>query len=370
MLPRIQTEKRSRISHRLQVTTPFASVLFALLVGAVPLFFLGVNPFQAYAKLLEGAFGSLNNFAEVGVKATPLLFTGLAVAIPLRAGLWNIGAEGQLYMGAFGASGVALAFLWSGGTASPFIVIPLMVLAGAISASLYAFVPALLKAKFGTNEIITTLMLNYVALSWIQFLIHGPWRDTTGFPLSEQFAPHAWFPRFFGTRLHLGLPIALAGAVLIYVIYTKTRIGYETKVVGANPQAAALGGINKVKVTIWVMMLGGAMAGMAGIGEIAGIQHRLIAEISPFINPYGYTGIAVALLAKGNPLGLIPSAFTFAVIFVGGEFMKQVLFTSMFSGNLVQVPAAIVQILQVLIIISIIGGDYLSRYRISWRRDG
>lgn len=365
-----QVEKRANASRTLQVVTPFASVVFAMLLGAVPLIFLGVNPFQAYGKMFQGAFGSLNNLAEVGVKATPLLFTGLAVAIPLRAGLWNIGAEGQLYIGAFGAAGVALAFLGAGGSPSPWLVIPLMIVAGGLCAGLFALVPAWLKAKLGTNEIITTLMLNYVALNWNQFFIHGPWKDHVGFPRTERFGAYAWFPRFFGTRLHLGLFIALAMVVLIYFIYAKTRIGYETKVVGANPNAATLGGISKAKITLWTMTLAGAMAGLAGVGEVAAIQHRLIAGISPQLNPYGYTGIAVALLAKGNPLGLIPSALTFAVIFVGGEFMKQINFVSMFSGNLVQVPSAIVQIVQVLVIFSILAGDFLAQHRLTWRRHG
>ena len=369
-LLRLSVEKRPEVSFKLQVITPFASVLVALLVGAVPLLMVGVNPFEAYAKLFQGAFGSLNSLAEVGVKAAPLLFTGLAVAIPLRAGLWNIGAEGQLYFGAIGASGVALYFLNANPEASAWLVIPLMLLAGAITAALYALIPALLKAKFSTNEIITTLMLNYVALNINQFLIHGPWRDPTGFPLSETFAKNAWLPRFFGTRIHLGFVIALAVAVCMYFVYVKTKVGFESKVVGANPKAAELGGISRVKIILWTLGLGGAMAGLAGVGEVGGIQHRLIAEISPLMNPYGYTGIAVALLAKGHPLGLIPSAFTFAVIFVGGEFMKQAKFTSIFFGSGIQVPGDIVQILQVLIIFAIISGEFLARYRVYRRPHG
>lgn len=361
-------EPRAEVSGRLLFALPFVSVAVALVVGAMPLVWVGVNPFEAYAKLLEGAFGSLHALAELGVKTTPLLFTGLAVAIPLRAGLWNIGAEGQLYMGAIFSSGVALVFLSGAADASPWLVLPLMGLAGALGAGLYAFIPAMLKARFSTNEIITTLMLNYVALNLNQYLIHGPWRNSTGFPLSELFGAHAWMPRFFGTRLHLGLLIALVMAGAMYVIYVKTKIGFESKVVGANPRAADLGGISRVKVTLWALTLGGAMAGLAGVGEVSAIQHRLISEISPLINPYGYTGIAVALLAKGHPLGLIPSALTFGVIFVGGEFMQQITFNSMFSHNLVQVPSAIVLILQVLIIAFIIAGDFLARHKVRWQR--
>ncbi len=364
---RFQAERRASVSHRAQILTPVGSVAFALVVGAIPLLFLGVNPLDAYGKLLQGAFGSLNGFAEVWVKATPLLFTGLAVAIPLRAGLWNIGAEGQLHAGAIAATGIALMFLGTGETWSPWLVLPLMVLAAGALAGMYAFVPAWLKAHLGTNEIITTLMLNYVALEAAQYLIYGPWRDPTGFRYTEQFAEYAWLPRFFGTRLHLGLLIALAAALLIYWVFKRTRLGFETKVVGANPQAAEVGGMSHVKITLWTLTLGGAMAGLAGMGEVSALQHRLLEEISPPINPYGYTGIAVALLAKRHPIGLIPAAFVFGVLFVGGELIKQTLFDSMFAFNLVQVPASIVQILQVLIIISIIGGDFLARYAVRWR---
>lgn len=365
---RLRVERRETSSRTLQWVMPLASVAIALLLGVIPLLLRGVNPLEAYAKLFEGALGSLNALAKVAVKMTPLLLTGLAVAIPLRAGLWNIGAEGQLHMGAVGATWVALSFL--GADASPWVVIPLMCAAGALLAGAYAFLPALLRAKFSTNEIITTLMLNYVALYIVQLLITGPWRDSSGFPRSESFGTSAFFPEFFGTRIHLGLPIALGVALLIYFIYVKTRIGFETKVVGANPQAAALGGINQTKVTLWTLMLGGAIAGLAGVGEVAATQHRLIEGISPLFNPYGYTGIAVALLAKGHPLGLLPSSFALAALFVGGESIKTFKFVSLFTGVGVQVPVAIVLILQVLIIVSIVGGDYLSRYRIAWRRHG
>lgn len=352
----------------MQWLLPLGSVGLALLLGVIPLLLRGVNPLEAYAKLFEGGLGSLQALSKVAVKMTPLLFTGLAVAIPLRAGLWNIGAEGQLHMGAVGATWVALSLLGSG--VPSWLLIPFMIAGGALLAGAYAFLPALLKAKFSTNEIITTLMLNYVALYIVQLLITGPWRDSSGFPRSEPFDAAAYFPEFFGTHIHLGLPVALGVTLLIYSIYQKTRIGFETKVVGANPRAAALGGINQTKVTLWTLVLGGAIAGLAGVGEVAATQHRLIEGISPLFNPYGYTGIAVALLAKGHPLGLLPSAFAFSALFVGGESIKTIKFISVFSGEGVQVPVAIVLILQVLVIVCIIGGDYLSRYRITWKHHG
>lgn len=372
-LPRLRMEKRESVSKTFQAVIPFASVLVAFVLGAMPLLFYGVNPIEAYTKLIQGAFGSVDGIIRVLIKMTPLLFTSLAVAIPLRAGLWNIGAEGQLHIGAVGATWVALTVLNNGGDASSWIVVPSMILAGAFLAGLYAFIPALLRAKFNTNEIITTLMLNYVAFDIMRFFIAGPWRTSTGNFQTETFPPSASFPEFFGTqvdKVHLGLPIALILVFVIYFIYTKTRIGYEAKVVGANPNAASVGGISQAKVIIWTLTLGGAIGGLAGVGEVAAIQHKLIDGISPSLNPFGYTGIAVALLAKGHPLGLIPATITFSALFVGGSSIQALPFASIYSGETIQVPVAIVLVLEVLVIVSIIAGDYLSRYRMTWRRHG
>ncbi len=366
-------EKRTSVPKTFQALVPFASVLVAFILGAIPLFFYGVNPIEAYSKLIQGAFGSYDGLIRVAIKMTPLLFTSLAVAIPLRAGLWNIGAEGQLHIGAVGATWVALMVLNSGSEMSSWVVVPLMILAGAFFAGLFAFIPAILRAKLNTNEIITTLMLNYVAFDIMRFLVAGPWRTSTGNFQTENFPPSAFFPEFFGTQIdkvHLGLPIALIIVAVIYFIYVKTRIGYEAKVVGANPQAAAVGGISQVKVIVWTLTLGGAIGGLAGVGEVAAIQHKLIDGISPTLNPFGYTGIAVALLAKGHPLGLIPATITFSALFVGGSSIQALPFHSIYTGDTIQVPVAIVLVLEVLVIVSIIAGDYLSRYRMSWRRHG
>jgi len=372
-LPRIQMEKRASVPKTFQALVPFASVLVAFVLGAFPLFFYGINPIEAYSKLIQGAFGSYDGLVRVAIKMTPLLFTSLAVAIPLRAGLWNIGAEGQLHIGAIGATWVALTVLNSGSEMSAWVVVPLMILSGAFFAGLFAFIPAILRAKLNTNEIITTLMLNYVAFDIMRFLIAGPWRTSTGNFETEKFPPAAFFPEFFGTQIdkvHLGLPLALILVAIIYFIYMKTRIGYEAKVVGANPQAATVGGISQAKVIIWTLTLGGAIGGLAGVGEVSAIQHKLIDGISPSLNPFGYTGIAVALLAKGHPLGLIPAAIAFSALFVGGSSIQALPFESIFSGETIQVPVAIVLVLEVLVIVSIIAGDYLSRYRMTWRRHG
>ncbi|MFQ5794792.1 MAG: ABC transporter permease [Candidatus Bipolaricaulia bacterium] len=364
----LQIEQREVISRPAQILTPVASVLGALVVGTIPLIALGVNPLDAYAKLFGSGSSASFYFSELLVKATPLIFTGLAVALPLKAGLWNIGGEGQLHMGAFAATGVALmAINTEAGLPAP-VLLGVMALAGALAGGAWAFIPAFFKAKLGVNEIITTLLMNIIAIFWVNYLVIGPWRDPFGFnfPLTEMFTQAGWLPRFWNTRLHAGLFIAIAAAVLIYFVFLKTRFGYEIKMVGANPTVAELGGISKVKIILIIMVIGGALAALAGFGEVSGIHRRLRPGISP---NYGFTGIVVALLGKGHPLGVILSAVFFGMLLIGGSSMQLSSFDSIFAaGETVQVPVAIADIIQALVIFFIIGGEFLARYRIRWRR--
>ncbi|MBI3962937.1 MAG: ABC transporter permease [Deinococcus sp.] len=342
----------------LPLLRPLLTVGGALVAGAIPLLLLRVNPLAAYWSFLSGSLGNFYGMSEVVVKTIPLIFTGLAVALPLRAGLWNIGAEGQLYMGAFAASGVALAAL--SGNYPAWLLLPALTVMGALAGAVWGFIPGLLRARLGVSEIITTLMLNYLAILWADYLIYGPWRDPGGFnfPLTAVFPKAAWLPRYPGTRAHAGLILALLVAVLIYFIFTRTKLGFELKFVGANPQAAELGGISQAKLTLWVLAAGGALAALAGVGEVSAVQHRLRPGISP---SYGYTGIAVALLGKSHPLGVILAAAFFGILAVGGSFLQQTKFPTLFGSGTVQVPVAIVEILQALVILFIIGGELLTR---------
>ncbi|MBD3305212.1 ABC transporter permease [candidate division KSB3 bacterium] len=346
----IQLVPRASISKRLKIFLPFGTIGLAILIGAIPLLFLQINPLAAYKSILVGSCGDLYSLSETLVKAIPLLLCGLAVALPLTANRWNIGAEGQFLMGGFGASVVALYLPQLPGV----VLIACMILAGFLSGALWGFIPGLLKARFNVSEIIVTLMMNYIALNWISFLVYGPLRDRHGysnFPLSPKFVRHAWFPRMQGTRLHIGIYLALAAAVVLYIVIKKMRVGYEIRMLGANPQAAEYGGIHTTKLIILVMAGAGGLAALAGVGEVAALHHQLRQDIA---TGYGYTAIPVALLGKGHPLGIIVSAFLFAALLVGGSNMQQDF----------GVPVALVSIIQALVVLFIVAGETLQNYRI------
>ncbi len=339
-------------SSLLQIITPLLTVSLALCAGALLLLARGVNPLIAYAAMVSGALGSGYGLSETAVKATPLLLCGLAVSLPLKAGLWNIGAEGQLHMGTFAAAWVALTL----GHYPSFLLLPLLITAGFLAGAFWGMIPGFLRAKWDLNEILVSLMLNYIAINWVNYLVYGPLKDPQGFnfPLSPPFSPSAWLPRLPTTRLHAGILLALGMASLISLFLQKTRLGYEIKVTGANPQTARYGGISLMKVILVVMALGGGVAGLAGVGEVAGVQRRLRKDISA---GYGYTAIPVALLGKLHPWGVVMASFLFGVLFVGGSHMQQV------TG----VPVALVSIIQALIVLFVVGGDTLARYRFRFR---
>jgi simple sugar transport system permease protein len=322
----------------------FITILLALLVGMIPLILTGNNPVRAYMALFQGAFGSKHGLTETLVKAIPLILTGLAVSFPLRAGFWNIGAEGQLYLGAIAATWVALTF----GHLTSFILLPLVILSGFLAGALWGLIPAFLKIRLQVNEILLTLMMNYVAVNGSNYLVYGPLKDPQGanFPITATFSEAAWLPRLPGTRLHAGIILAFTMAGVLYLILSKTRLGYEIKVVGANPRVALYGGISLMTITLIVMMIGGGLAGLAGVGEVAGLQHRLRKDISP---GYGYTAIPIALLGKGHPIGVTIAALLFGALFVGGSHMQQT----------TKVPVALISIIQALVVLFVVAGEAL-----------
>ncbi|NLW06523.1 MAG: ABC transporter permease [Clostridia bacterium] len=352
--PLISWEKRLQPSPVIAVLVPVLSVFLALGLGAVFLAFTGFNPLEVYQNMLHGAVGSRYGFSETIVKAIPLMLAGLGVSVAFRMLLWNIGAEGQFYMGTFGASWVALSF-----PELPFyIMLPAMFIAGCLMGGLWACLPAIPRALWGVNEVITTLMLNYVAILWVDYLVYGPWKDPQGFnfPLTVSFSKAATLPTLLGTRVHLGLVFALMAALLLSIVLWRTRWGYEIRVTGENASAASYAGMNIKRNIILVMFLSGALAGLAGMSEVAGITHRLQHGISP---GYGYTAIIVAWLAKLHPAGIILVSFLFGGLIVGGYSVQT-------SG----VPAATVSMLQSAILFFVLGGEILTRYRLRIGRKG
>jgi len=334
------------------------ALLLALLLGGIVLAGVGGNPLLTYMHMVRAAFGDLGVLSDTLTKATPILLCGLACCLAFRMKLWNIGAEGQFFLGAWAASAIVLLPVLP--AASPRILMLLvMAMAGFVGGALWGYVPGLLKAKLNVNEVLTTLMMNYIAISWNNFFIFAVWSER-GFQLSPMFPTSAWLPRladyaaqvpiFAGLTTHLGLVIGLAAAgILAWVLY-RSKWGFEIKLTGDNPKAARYAGINIARNTILVMMLSGGLAGLAGMSEISGVVHRLQGAISP---GYGFTGIIVAWLAKLNPLIVVPVSILFGALILAGREIQ---------------PSGIAKLLQGIILFCLISSEVLLRYRVRFVR--
>ncbi len=333
-------------------TVPLVSLALALAFGGLLILAAGENPLAVYRAMLAGALGDANGLAETLVKTTPLLLAGLGVAVAFRMRLWNIGAEGQLYLGAIAAAGTAL-FVLPGAPA--LVLVPAMIVAGLLGGAAWGLIPGALRAFLGANEIITSLMLNYVAILFAEWLVHGPWRDPQafGFPGTPTFPAAAWLPRWGTTRVHLGLLFGLIAALLLWGVLRRTRWGYQIAVIGESPRAAHYAGLPTKRTILTVMAVSGALAGLAGMSEVAGIGHQLQRSFSP---GYGYTAIIVAWVGRLHPLGIVVVAFGLAALLVGGDQIQ-------LSMGL---PAAIGPMLQGVILFFLLGGDALARYRLAW----
>ncbi|MDD4393085.1 MAG: ABC transporter permease [Desulfobacterales bacterium] len=335
-------------------STLAVSTLPALVIGAVIFQAAGVSSFRAYAVMLEGAFGNWYAFSEVLVKAIPLMFTGIAVALAARMALWNIGCEGQLVFGGIFAAGVALFFH---DCIPDSLMIPILCSAGFAGGALWALIPALMKACWNVNEIISTLMFNYIAVIIMEHLYFGPWRDPMGrgFPGTAMLDPTAWLPRFFQTRIHLGLLIALAAAAAVYVSLSRLTWGYRINVIGKSPKAAGYAHIKFTRQTIVVLLISGGLAGLAGMSEVCGIHLRLQQGVAV---GYGYDGIIIAFLARLNPLAVPVIAVFLGGLIVGGDQLQSAL----------HLPSSISQILEGTMLMAIAAGNFFAAYRIKWLR--
>lgn len=310
------------MKHRLQrlpsVPSGFAilarvlAILLALLTAGLALSFTA-NPITLAGQVITSTFGSRFGIEDLGLILSPLILTGLSVAVAMKVGAWNIGAEGQFYMGAFGATAVSL-FV----PGSAVVILPLCFFAGALGGLLWILVPTLARAYAGVSELITTLLLNFVATLVVFYVATGPWLDPSGHALATTARLPFDVPEFFGV-IHWGLPVGVLIAVALALLLSGTRWGYEVKIVGSNPQAAAYAGMPARRHLITVMLLSGALAGIAGMFEVVGTVHRLQGGIS---NNYGYVGIMVAVLARGAPLAVVASAALMAVILNSGIILQ------------------------------------------------
>ncbi|MDZ7700637.1 MAG: ABC transporter permease [Halobacteriales archaeon] len=327
---------------------PVFTVVAALAVGAVALVALRFDPIAVYNAMfidtLTGGFGLTNML----IRAVPLILAGLAVYLPLRGGLWNIGAEGQIYVGAIAGTWVGL------NIGLPAIaLIPLMLAAAAGAGAVWAGVPGWLRAKWDVNEIITTLLLTFVAIELNGYMVRGPMQGGEGnFPVSALLPEAARIPLVPGTEVHIGILVALLAGVAVYALLRTTRLGFEITFVGSNPDAARQAGMNSFWVYVFVLVAGGALAAMAGVIEVAGVQSRLRPEFSP---GYGFTAIPIALLGRNGAPQVVLAGLFFAVIFVGGFAIR-----TQFG-----VPNAMVDVLQALIILFLITAEFVKAYEVS-----
>jgi simple sugar transport system permease protein len=298
---------------------PLIGILLGLLAGAGLIALSGVNPLVAYAAMLKGAFGSPYSIANLLVRSSPLLLAGVGVAIGIKAGLWNVGAEGYMYMGAIGAGAVGILPL----PLPPLVHIPLAILAGAAAAGIWGLLPAYLRAYRGVNEVVTTIMMNYVAQYLTSWMVHDPQpmaERGSFFPMSRILAPTAKLPILMpGTSLHPGFIIGIAACVLFYLAIRFTPFGFRTRMLGANPEAARYAGVNVKRQILLVLVIGALMGGAAGACEVMGLKMRVYQD---FVSGVGFEGVAVALLAAGNPLGVIASTLFFSAVKTGGAAMS------------------------------------------------
>ncbi|MFQ5407711.1 MAG: ABC transporter permease [Anaerolineales bacterium] len=333
--------RRSFIS----VAIPLGALVVAFGVGAILLLIAGADPIVGYRALVHGAFGTRTAVIETFVKTTPILLVALGVAVAFRCSQWNIGAEGQLQLGAVGAAVVGkLLFGWP-----TIIAVPLMLLTGFLAGGLYASIAGILKAKWEVNEVITTIMMNFVAILFTSYLVYGPLRDPTaaGQPMSAMIAESAQLPRLLERgRLHAGVIIAGLSAIAVYILLWKTTLGYQIRAVGRNPRAARHAGISVPRSIFLAMAISGGLAGLAGMGEIAGIQYRLLEGFSA---GFGSTGTVVALLGNLHPALIVPAAILFGALLNGADSMART----------VQVSTSIVVVIQGLMVLFVLGSQFI-----------
>jgi simple sugar transport system permease protein len=360
----IRLERRLIAPRWLAIGVPAGSLVAAIVLGAVVLLVTGHDPLHAYRRLFDTAFVGKDSLSETLVAGTPLLLTGLAAAVAFRMSLWNVGAEGQLYCGAIGASGVGL---WFAGAPTP-ILIGCMVVAGMLAGAAWALIPALLRAYASTNEIITSLMLNYVAgllLTYLIFDSFSYWRDTSSFsaktfPQGKNLPDAATWPTWspFGSSIvvPLGILFAIVLAIFLALLRSRTRLGFEMQVIGDSTRAARYAGIRTRRVVVLVFCLSGACAGLAGASQVGDFQHVLDPRGLQQAG-FGYAGIVVAALARYNPVGVVLVA-----VLLGG------LQNAGYALQGADFPSGLVGVLQGLILFCALGGELFARYRVRLAR--
>jgi len=346
-------EPRQTVSFWRAGLAPVWAVLAAMAICSVLIAWAGASIPNAYALLMKGAFGSAFAINETLTRSIPLIFTGLAVSVAFRAKFYNIGAEGQLYAGALAATYFGTGLV----TLPPVLMIPFLIIMGALAGGAILLVPVLLKTRLKVDEVVTTLLLNFVILLMVSYLIEGPWKDpmSLGWPQAASIIDEGVLPTLLSKgRLHLGIVIALVMAILIWIVMRFTVLGYEIRAVGHNAGAAEFSGIKVNRTVIITAMISGGLAGMAGVSETAGLKGYLTLDLSP---GFGYTGIAVAMLAQLNPIAVIPSAIFISAVYVGSDSMSRA----------INIPTYIADVLVGVAVLAVLCSVMLSQYRVKLR---
>lgn len=336
---RFRLAKRAPLPGWARILIPIAAVVVTLILSAIPILVAGGRLLESYYALFFGALGTRFNLLETLIKMSPLLLTGLAVAFAFRAKFWNIGAEGQLMAGALMATTLGLSLKG----VPPFLVLPMILVSGFLAGGLWAAIPALLKTKLKVDDVVSTLLLNYVMIHIVGALLFGPLQQPgSSWPRSSEIIEAAKYPILAPrSRFHLGVLIAVAAVFVIWFINKKTVFGYQAKAVGVSVRVAHFGGINATSVILWTALISGGLAGLAGVGELCALQYRLIMDISP---GYGYSGIVIAMLGNLHPVGVLFSSLFFSVIIVGAQTMSRMTGVPSYIAEVIQGMALMVML--------------------------
>ncbi|NLM01570.1 MAG: ABC transporter permease [Treponema sp.] len=348
----IRIVNRTELPKWKETLVRIGAVVAALVASAIIIIFMGYNPFNVYAKIINGSLGTFYRFKETINKTIPLTVLSLGTAVAFRMKFWNIGAEGQFYLGAWASAVVAFAFP----ELPAIILLPMMFVAAFLFGGLWAFIPAILKAKFMTSETLVTLMLNYVAAKWISHLQYGPWKDpnASGFPKIAPFSQNAVLPTVFG--IHIGWIITIVIAALLYFLFKKTKLGYEIDVLGESEDTARYSGMNVNSIMFSAIMISGGICGMAGMMQASAIERSLSDQLSGGL---GFTAVITTWLARLSPPAIVGVSFVFSMLIQGGTFLQ----TSL------KIPSNVSQILQGIIIFFVLGSEFFVRYKFVWSKE-
>lgn len=343
----IKIAKKEELSRNKALLVRVLAVFVALIASAIMMAFMGYNPFDVFKNIIEGATGTEYRITQTINKAIPLTVLSLGIAVAFKMKFWNIGAEGQFYLGALGATYIALNF----SDLPSIILLPLMMISSLILGGLWCLFPAVLKSKLGTNETLVTLMMNYIAIKWVTYLQYGPWKDPNafGFPKIAKFSSNAVLPSVFG--VHIGWIIALFLVIFIHILLTKSKIGYEIEVLGENETTARYAGMNVTKILIIGAMISGGLCGLAGMMQASAIEKSLTYTLSAGL---GFTAIISAWLARLSAPAIVVVSFLFAILIQGGSYLQ----------SSMQIPSSLSDLLQGIILFFVLGSEFFINYKI------